>query len=309
MRSLLIIALTVLFFGCNTKQEETTTKGNLHIFIPESIAPFMIKEVNAFLGLYNQNGAKITYTLVTSTIAAQHFIQDTTRIAFLTQPLTQTEMERVRLISPDLDEIIIAYDGIAVVVHQKSSVNQMTTTEVKEILTGKISKWNEITGAKSEKGAIKIYCQDSSDVATYLTQRLVKQTGITAKFTRTGSDLQTLRFVEKNRLALGFVALSWIDSAKSTAKVLNLGRTNEDSDTSFAIPAEVIGRFYSPDPSYLFLNYYPLKRTIYMYTRGQINLAAGFGTYVATAEGQKILLNGKILPGTQKIKIKSNQPF
>jgi ABC-type sulfate transport system substrate-binding protein len=45
-----------------------------------------------------------------------------------------------------------------------------------------------------------------------------------------------------------------------------------------------------------------------MYTRTHVDLAAGFGTYVATAEGQKIFLKHGLLPGTQKIKLKSNQP-
>jgi ABC-type phosphate transport system substrate-binding protein len=125
----------------------------------------------------------------------------------------------------------------------------------------------------------------------------------------TTSDLQTLRSIEKEPLSLGFVALSWIDSAKSTAKVLKLGRTSEDTDTTFSSPAEANNEFFSPHPANILRNYYPLKRTIYMYTRGQVNLAAGFGTYVATAEGQKLFLNHGLLPETQYIKLKTDQPF
>jgi ABC-type phosphate transport system substrate-binding protein len=136
----------------------------------------------------------------------------------------------------------------------------------------------------------------------------VKQTGISINFTRAVSDLQTIQSVEKDPLSLGLVALSWIDSAKSTAKILNLGRTNEDTDTAFVPSAEVKDRFFSPHPANIYRNYYPLKRAIYMYTRTQIDLASGFGTYVASAEGQKLLLMRGLLPGTQKIKLKSDQP-
>jgi ABC-type phosphate transport system substrate-binding protein len=156
------------------------------------------------------------------------------------------------------------------------------------------------------KGTIKIYCQDSSDVTDYLRHRLLKQAGISAKLTRTRSDLQTLRLVEKDPLAVGFVALGWIDSAKSTAKILNLGRTDEDTDTTYAAPAETIGKFFSPHPANVYRNYYPLKRAMYMYTRGKIDLAIGFGTYVATLEGQKIFLKHGLLPGTQRINLKSD---
>jgi hypothetical protein len=132
---------------------------------------------------------------------------------------------------------------------------------------------------------------------------------ISAKITRTSSDLQTLQSVEKDPMSLGFVALGWIDSAHSKAKILNLGRTKEDTDTAFAPPEGTKNNFYSPHPANIYRNYYPLKRAIYMYTRTHVDLAAGFGTYVATAEGQKIFLKRGLLPGTQRIKLKTNEPY
>jgi len=306
MRSLYFVGIIALFLGCNTEEKETTTKGKLHVYIPESIAPVMIDEVNEFLNLYQANGAHITDTIVSTDIAARHFVRDTARIAFLPRPLTQEEKEQVKLISANLNEMIVAYDGIVAIVHPKSKLVEMTTMEIQKILSGTMTRWEQL--AKSMKGTINIYCQDSSDVTEYLRQRLLKQASISAKFTHTSSDIQTFRSVEKDPLALGFVALAWIDSAKSTAKILNLGRTKEDTDTMFAVPAETIGNFYSPHPANIYRNYYPLKRAIYMYTRGQVDLAAGFGTYVATSEGQKLFLKRGLLPGTQKIKLRSNLP-
>jgi len=306
MRLFYFTCMIVLLLGCNTEEKETSTKGRLHVFIPESIAPVMIDEVNEFLNLYQANGAYITDTIVSAKIAAHRFVQDTARIAFLPRPLTQEEMKQVKRISTDLNELIVAYDGIVAVVHPKNKTVEMTTTQIYKVLSGTFTRWEQLV--KSMKGTIKICCQDSSDVTEYLAKRLLKQTGIIAKFTRTTSDIQTLRLVENDPLALGFVALAWIDSAKSTAKILNLGRTNEDTDTTFAAPAETIGKFFSPHPANIYRDYYPLKRAIYMYTSGQVSLATGFGTYVATSEGQKLFLKHGLLPGTQKIKLKSIQP-
>jgi phosphate transport system substrate-binding protein len=308
MRSLCFVCLIALFLGCSTEEKETATKGNLRIFIPESIAPVMIDEVNEFLALYQATGAHLTDTIVSAESVARRFVRDTARIAFLPRPLTQVEKEQVKNISKDLNELVIAYDGIVAVVHPKNKMEEMTTTEIQKISTGTIVRWEQLAKSRPMKGTIKIYCQDSSDVIEYLNRRLLKQAGISAKFTRTSSDLQTLRSVEQDPLALGFIALGWIDSAKSTAKILNLGRTNEDTDTTFATPAETNGNFFSPHPANIYRNYYPLKRAIYMYTRGQINLAAGFGSYVATAEGQKLFLKHGLLPATQKIRLRSNQP-
>ena len=306
MRSLCFVCLITFFFGCSTEEKETTTKGGLHVLIPESIAPVMIDEVSEFLNLYQVNGAHITDTIVSAETVARRFVRDTTRIAFLPRPLTQEEKEQVIKISSDMNELIVAYDAIVAVVHPSNKVVGITTTEIQKILSGTMTRWEQLS--KPMKGTIKIYCQDSSDVSEYLNRRLLKQAGISVKFTHPSSDIQTLRSVEKDPLALGFVALAWIDSVKSTAKILNLGRTSEDTDTTFATPAEAIGKFFSPHPANIYRNYYPLKRAIYMYTKGHVNLATGFGTYVATSEGQKLFLKRGLLPGTQKINLRSNHP-
>jgi phosphate transport system substrate-binding protein len=308
MRSLISSILILFMLGCNSQPEETTTRGNLHIFIPESLAPIMIDEVNEFLSLYNQYGAHITYDVVSADTAAQRFVHDTARIAFLPRPLTWTEREHVKQISPDLNELIIAYDGITAVVNIKNKTENMTTTNLRKILTGSITRWEQLGSTNPTRGIIKVFYQDSSDVVEYLRQRLLKQndtyTNISARITRTSSDLQTLQSVEKDPMSLGFVGLSWIDSMQKKVKIVNLGRTKEDTDTTIILPPEADGKFFSPNPAYIFLNYYPLKRAIYMYTRTHADLAAGFSTYVATAEGQKLFLKRGLLPGTQKIKLK-----
>jgi phosphate transport system substrate-binding protein len=306
MRIFIFSALIALLLGCGTEQKETTTKGRLHIFIPESIAPVFIDEVTEFLNLYRASGAQITFTITSSETAAHHFVQDTGRIVFLPRLLTPQEKEHAIKISSDFDELTVAHDGIVAVVHPKNNAEQVTTTDIQKILSGTIVRWEQLAMVKPRRGTIKVYCQDSSDVLEYLKRRLLKQAKLSLKITPTSSDLQTLRSIEKDPMSLGFVALSWIDSAKSLAKILNLGRTKDDTDTTFAPPPEAVGKFFSPDPAYIFLNYYPLKRAIYMYTRTHVDLAAGFGTYVATAEGQKILLKHGLLPGTQKIKLKTN---
>ncbi|MBN1396613.1 MAG: substrate-binding domain-containing protein [Bacteroidetes bacterium] len=308
MRIFIYSALIILFLGCGTEEKETTTRGRLHFIIPESIAPLMINEVEIFLKLYKENGAEITYTIASIETAASQFVQDTGRIAFLPRPLTEQEIEIVKAVSPNFNELIVAYDGIVIVVNQKNEFSRMSTTEIQKIISGKITRWEQLSSTMPVRGTIKIYCQDSSDDLEFLRHRLLKDANVTAKINKTLSDEQTIQSVENDPISLGIVALNWVNSAKSQVKIIELGRTKEDADTSFMPPPEAIGKYYSPHPAYIHLNYYPLKRAIYLYTRNNVDLAAGFGTYVATSEGQKIILDHGLLPGTQKIKLKSAQP-
>jgi phosphate transport system substrate-binding protein len=300
---LFLAAIIAILAGCKTQQTETTTSGHLHIDIPESIAPVVISEVDAFLGLYRQNGAEITYSVVPQEVAVRHFVYDTARLGFFARPLTQQEEKLARKATAGLSDTIIAYDAITAVVHPENPVEQMTTTDLQKILEGRIRRWNQIPSSGHQNGEIRFYYQDSTDIGEYLGRRLLGQKSITAKFERTASDWETIQAVARDPEGFGLVALGWIDSAKSSVKVLKLGRTKEDKDTTFAPPKEAIGMFFSPAAANIYLNYYPLKRPIYMYIRTQLDLAAGFGTYVATSEGQKIILKCRLLPGTQNIKI------
>jgi phosphate transport system substrate-binding protein len=297
------ILLIAILVGCKTQETETTTSGRLHIYLPESIAPVMISEVNAFLDLYRQNGAEINYTVVPSEPAVHHFVYDTARIGFFVRPLTRQEKDIVRKTTADFNETPIAYDAITAVVHPENPVEQMTTTDIQKILEGQIKRWDQISSSKRLRGEIRFYYQDSSDIADYLNQRLMKQRKVAGKFEHTSTNWETLQAVARDPRGLGLAALGWIDSAKSSVKILELGRTKEDTDTTYAPPRQAIGLFFSPAPANIYLNYYPLKRPIYMYTRTKLDLAAGFGTYVSTSEGQKIILKCKLLPGTQNIKI------
>jgi phosphate transport system substrate-binding protein len=306
MRNTLLLACLVLAMGCGKQEErETSTKGKLFVNISESLAPVMIDEVQAFLTLYEPNGAHIDYRIVSAEIAAARFVQDTSRIAFLPRPLTPTEKEQAKKITGTLNELIVAYDGIVAVVNPKNAIEELSTSDIQKILAGTVNVWEQL-GKKKTRGAISIVLHDSSDVAAYLSKRFWREGKV--KLNRTVSDAETFRAVAKDPSAIGFAALDWIDSAGESVKVLNLGRTSEDTDTTFAPPKEAMGKFFSPHPANIYLNYYPLKRAIYMYTYGKVDLAAGFGTHVATAEGQKLFLKHNLLPATQKIRLRSSLP-
>lgn len=49
-----------------------------------------------------------------------------------------------------LKETILAYDGIAIIVHPDNAVNNLSLEEVASIYTGKITNWSEVGGADAE---------------------------------------------------------------------------------------------------------------------------------------------------------------
>ena len=298
--------ILLAFVGCSDQKSETTTRGNLHALIAESIAPPMVEEVNAFLGLYAQNGAHITYEVASSDQVIQRMAKDTARFIVTTRPMTDAERKQLPVVKDfELTELVVAYDAIAVVVQDKNPVTEITMGEVTDILNGKITRWDQLLHSASMKGKIELVYQDSSDVSSFVDSRVLHGQPVRKDAHRTGSSLETLRLIANGPMSIGLVGVTWIDSARVSARALLVAETRQEPDTTYQVPHEALGKFFSPHPANVYRNYYPMKRGIYIYTFGPVgSLAAGFNSYIATADGQRLLLNRKIVPATQNIRIK-----
>jgi phosphate transport system substrate-binding protein len=304
--TMLFLCSILALSGCTREKSETTTRGTLHALFAESTAPAMAEEVTRFLTAYGKTGANITSEFISSDEAIRRMIRDTIRCIASTRRMTAMEKQQLPNVEGfDLNEIIVAYDGVAVVVHQKNLVEKITTTEIAKILSGEMRRWEQLSNAEDMKGAIEVLFQDSSDISQFALSRLLAGKNLRKDLQRTTSSLSTLRAVAERPLSIGLVGTLWVDSSHAPVNVLKVAATPQSQDTTFRVPLERIGKFSSPHPANIFRNYYPLKRAIYVYTYGPVaSFAAGFATFVATSDGQRVFLEKGIVPGTQQIRLK-----
>ena len=306
--ALLLLALPAVS-GCTPDKSETTTRGRLEVLIAESIAPPMVEQVEQFVNIYSKNGAQLSYSLMSSDDAIKHLISDTARFIVTTRPLTAAERERVPVIQDyNLNGILVAYDGIAVIVHHKNPMEEISTSEMTKVLSGEITRWEQFSRAKGMKGIIDLLYQDSSDVSSFVAGRLLHGKPVRKDVRRTRSSLETLRSLVERPLSLGLVGTSWIDSARVPAKSLKVAETRQTTDTTFRVAPEAFGKYYSTHPAHIYRSYYPLKRAIYIYSYGPVgSIASGFGTFVANKDGQRLFLARNVVPATQPIRLKAPQ--
>ncbi len=67
-------------------------------------------------------------------------------IAMLSRNLSRGEIERAQRIGVDLKTLIVAYDAIAVVVHPKNPVHDLTSLQVEKLFTGDYQDWIAVGG-------------------------------------------------------------------------------------------------------------------------------------------------------------------
>lgn len=304
-RLLPLIPVAFLFFGCPPEKTETPTKGHLQVLIAESIAPPVLRQVDAFTRIYGSHGADLVSEVVPAEMAISRFILDTTRLIMTPIPLTSEEERTVRQLAGSLSAIVVAYDAVSIVVHHRNAVDRIGTDELRDLLTGRLRRWDQLRHPNGKRGPIVLHLQDSADIAAFLRARVLTTGDQLAPHRAWPGAVPLLKAVVADDNAIGIVGQSWIDSARVPAKQLEVAAFEPPADTSFALAPESIGKYFSPHPANVYRRYYPLWRKITMYTKSlRGDLASGFGTFVANKEGQRIFLDAGLVPGTQPIRLR-----
>lgn len=131
MVSLMCLALT----GCSTKKETVATDGSTS----------MNKVILALGEVFEEETTiPVTYNATGSGAGIQAVLEDRCDIGLSSRNLKDSEKEQ------GLEETVLAYDGIAIIVNLENTVTDLTLETIAKIYTGEITNWNELGGADGE---------------------------------------------------------------------------------------------------------------------------------------------------------------
>ena len=111
-------------------------EGKLTVGGSSSVSPVMEKLIEGYKKV-NAN-ASIELQTTDSTTGMASTIEGAYDIGMSSRELKESEL------SKGLEAQVIAIDGIAVIVNKNSSVDMLTSSQVKDIYTGKITSWEEV---------------------------------------------------------------------------------------------------------------------------------------------------------------------
>ena len=190
-------------------------------------------------------------------------INGTVNIGMSSRELKAEEAEQ-------LNEYIIAHDGVAIIVHNNNAVRNLTVDQIKKIFTGEVKNWNEVGGANAP---IIVYTRESTSGTLAALQDIL---GITVKDTATPTDSTGLMrsAVAADANGIGYISSGQIDSS---VKALTVGNI-----------APSLGNIKSGT--------YPICRNLLLVTRGKPGeLAALFIDYLLSRDGQQVVLDEKYI--------------
>lgn len=267
---LLVILLlgSSLLAGCG-KMNETNSKANnqsnnselsgtLNLAGSTSVQPFSEVLAEEFMNIHRNVQVNVQGGGSSQGVTA--IISGAADIGAASRDLKDEE------ISQGVTPIMIAIDGIAVVVHPANPVTAMTTDQVKNIYLGKIKNWKEIGGADAPITIVTR--EEASGTRDAFLDIIMKKENIIASAIVQNSTGAVRTTVAGDKNAIGYISL-----AKVNQEVKAL-----DIDGAAANEANVKNGTYK------------LQRPFNYIIKGEpTGLAKAFIEYTLSAEGQKII--------------------
>ena len=202
-----------------------------------------------------------------STTGIAAIIDGTADIGMSSRRAKSSEMSAASGKGKHMKPIIVAYDGLGVIVNASNPIKGLTKKQVEQIFTGEVSDWSAVGGAG---GKISIYTRNTSS-GTYSDWKelAMKKRDYASGSQKMAGHEQIAAEVGKNRNGIGYVGLAYMKAGG--IKV---------------VPIE--GQM--PSQQAVIAKTWPYARPTFYYTNGEPGgLAKQFVDFTVGSEGQKIV--------------------
>lgn len=285
----ILFLIILLSASCKSDKErrdelpDTPGRGTITISADESFKPIVDELVKVYES--NNFGTKINVQYKPEADCIKDLWNDSIRMVISTIVLTEGESRKISdSLKVTVDQLPVARDAIAVIVHPGSKETEFDMNDIRNILAGTYSRplIPVFDGVKATSSVR--YIVDSVMKGAKLTNRAVAA--------RTSDSV--INYVAQNPNAIGFVGVSWIgnpddENQSSFLKKVKICRLKStDSTVNYILPvqANLYGRVY------------PMTRDLtYIVKEKYRGLGTGFAELMATEIGQLIFKRAYLMPG------------
>ena len=210
-----------------------------------------------------------------SGVGIASLINKTTDIATASRRMKKKEIEMAKKRGVNPYEIVVGYDGIAVIVNKNNPVNKLTIKQLHDIYTGKITNWKDVGG--EDLKIVALSREVSSGTHLYFKEHVVElgkktKDEFASSVLMFSSNQAIVEEVAQNRQAIGYIGMGYLNE-----RVKAVAIAQEKEPYSYPTIKEVIEKRY------------PLSRPLFMYTNGAPEgIVKKFIDFVLSKEGQAI---------------------
>lgn len=268
-----ILMIGMNLTGCSQPSENQTeeTPNSTSITIKGSDTTLPISQKIAEQYMKDNSDETIIVTGGGSGVGISSLMSGTTDIAQSSRKIKFDEVEKIKDSGKSIEEVIIAYDAMAIVVHPENKVSALTREQLEGIFTGKIQNWKELGG--DDLKIIPYSRETSSGTYEFFKESVLMDrnyvNGIMS-MPATGAIVQS---VNQTLGAIGYVGLAYLNKE---VKAIHVSYDGEN--------------FVEPTIENAKNNTYPIVRPLYFYHEKDTNdNLERFIQYTLSPTGQKLI--------------------
>ena len=201
---LLLLALTA-----TTGMQAQRIKGS------DTVLPIAQQTAERFMPL--NPSARVTVTGGGTGVGISALLDQTTDIAMASRTIKFSEKMKIKGTGEEVDEVIVAYDALAVVVHPSNPVKQLTRQQLEDIFRGKITNWKQVGG---DDRKIVVYSREtSSGTYEFFKESVLKNKNYMASSLSMPATGAIIQSVSQTKGAIGYVGLAYVSPRVKTLSV------------------------------------------------------------------------------------------
>ena len=209
-----------------------------------------------------------------SSVGVKSAGEGTVDIGMASRDMKQSEKDSY----PDLKEIVVAKDGIAMIVHPDNPVSNLTVEQIRGIYNGTYTNWNQVGGNDQE--IVVVGRDEASGTREFFWDHVMHKEDFVSTILAKNSNGAVKQTVEQTPAAIGFVGMGYIDT---TVKALKIN---------------VDGTLIYPTVDNVIAGTYPISRSLHLLVleanyNGHIK---EFIDYVLSPAGQQIVAEEGFVP-------------
>jgi phosphate transport system substrate-binding protein len=217
-------------------------------------------------------GATIQVTGGGSGVGLSALINGTTDIAESSRPMKDAEKSQLQQKrSLAVFELPVALDGLAVYVHEKNPLTELSLEQLKKIYTGAVKNWNEVGG--NDERIILYGRENSSGTYAYFKEHVLENTDYYPTTQTLPGTAAVINAVSKDTRGIGYGGIAYLKGVKAL-------RVKKNASTPGV----------EPTLDNVQKNIYPISRFLYWYLAGQPkDQIKKLCDWVLSAEGQALV--------------------
>lgn len=308
--AIIVAASAMMMLSCDRhKPTDSSTSGITTLICDATIKNVISQEVDVFEFTYPKASIMTWYTDEHSAIDS--LVTMKSSLIITARQLTDKQKEYLKSQNRNVRTQQIAVDAIAIIVNQANNIDELSIGELREIMTGKAERWDDVFPSKLGKIQV-VFDHAGSSTVKYVTDSLLRGEKFTSEVYACENSEEVFREVEKRKNAIGVIGVSWITADLENAdtdirtmqqKVADLQK-NDTTAIDFTSRIKVLKirrdncpTAYKPYQLYIYEGNYPLYRSIYVTTTAPNgSLAHGFYSFLTGFIGQKIILGTGVMP-------------